>query len=111
MFQKHPLQTLCSVIRDMRAKTFFVIVLTVLITVILMQNADEVKFNILFWDLYLPKLVILTGILFIGIILGMLLASRPARPKNNSNEHLDQNNNAQTPFDTLSSEDRDYISD
>jgi uncharacterized integral membrane protein len=95
----------------MRAKTLFVIVLTVLITVILMQNADEVKFKILFWELYLPKLVILTGVIFLGIILGMLLASRASRARTFDHDDHNQNNNNQNTYDTLSPEDRDYISE
>ncbi len=90
----------------MKAKTFFVIFLTVLITVVLMQNTDEVKFKVLFWDLYLPKLVILTGVAAAGIMLGFMLRGRPPRATNNN----DIKNN-QTPFDTLSAEDRDYISE
>ena len=93
----------------MKAKIFFVVFLTVLITIVLMQNADEVKFKFLFWDLYLPKLVVLTGSVVAGIILGLLLANRPARAASNTN-YTDQNNN-QPPYDTLSAEDRDYISD
>ncbi len=73
----------------------------------MMQNADEVKFKVLFWELYLPKLVILTGVILIGIILGLIMASRPAKPiYTNTNQ-----NNNQPPFDTLSAEDRDYISE
>lgn len=94
----------------MKAKTLFVIILTVLITVILMQNTDEVKFKALFWDLYLPKLVILTGVISIGIILGLLLRSRPSRPLTNDNNYNNQNN-YQNTNDTLSPEDRDYISE
>ncbi len=91
----------------MKAKTFFVIFLTVLITVVLMQNTDEVKFKVLFWDLYLPKLVILTGFAAVGIILGFMLRGRPSRTIiNNENQ-----NNNQTPYDKLSAEDRDYISE
>lgn len=97
----------------MSVKTIFVIVLTVLITVVLMQNTDEVKFKVLFWDLYLPKLVILTGVIFVGIILGLMLASRPARTSNAYNDYDNENNNQnsnQKNLDTLSPEDRDYIS-
>ncbi len=92
----------------MRAKTLFVIFLTVLITVILMQNSDEVKFKVLFWDLYLPKLVIMTGVIFIGLILGFMMG-HSAKPKQNDTSYTNQNN--QPPYDTLSAEDRDYISD
>lgn len=95
----------------MRAKTLFVIVITVLITIVLMQNADEVKFKVLFWDLYLPKLVIMTGVIFIGIVMGLLLANRPSKSINSNDNFNNQNNNNQTPYDTLSPEDRDYISD
>jgi hypothetical protein len=94
----------------MRAKTIFVIIITFLITVILMQNTDEVKFTVLFWDLYLPKLVILTGVIVAGIILGLLIGSRPSKPAINNYPNENQNN-TNTPFDTLSKEDRDYISD
>jgi multisubunit Na+/H+ antiporter MnhB subunit len=94
----------------MRAKTICVIILTFLITVILMQNTDEVKFKALFWDLYLPKLVILTGVIVAGIILGLLIGSRPYKPP--VNNYVNENpNSTNTPFDTLSQEDRDYISD
>ncbi len=93
----------------MSAKTIFVIVLTVLITIIMMQNADEVKFKVLFWELYLPKLVIMTGVIFAGVIIGIMIG-RPSRPsaKNFADEN---NNNQNTSYDTLSPEDRDYISD
>lgn len=94
----------------MKAKTLFAILLTVLITVVMMQNSDEVKFKILFWELYLPKLVILTGVIFIGIILGLIMASRPTKTIYTNTNNENQNSN-QTPFDTLSAEDRDYISE
>ena len=90
----------------MKTKTLLIISLTVLITITLMQNTDEVNFKVLFWNLYLPKLVILTGTLFLGIIIGLILASRPSRA-----EKYEDQNNYQKPYDTLSPEDRDYISD
>lgn len=71
-----------------------------------MQNADEVKFKVLVWDLYLPKLVILTGAIFLGVIVGLMLANRPKRITDYPNY-----NNNQTSNDTLSQEDRDYISE
>ncbi|MGI4020487.1 MAG: hypothetical protein ACRYFA_03205 [Janthinobacterium lividum] len=94
----------------MKAKTLFAILLTVLITIVMMQNSDEVKFKVLFWELYLPKLVILTGVIFIGIILGLIMASRPAKTIYTNTNNGNQNNN-QNRFDTLSAEDRDYISE
>jgi len=93
----------------MRAKTIVVVFLTVLITVVLMQNADEVKFKVLLWELYLPKLVIMTGIAAVGIILGLIMGSSSKSKQNNNTNNLNQNN--YPPYDTLSQEDRDYISD
>ncbi|MGI4804956.1 MAG: hypothetical protein ACRYFL_09315 [Janthinobacterium lividum] len=90
----------------MKFKTFFIILLTVLITIVLMQNTDEVKFKALIWDLFLPKLIILTGTLFLGIVIGLILAKRPSRATKDYEQ-----NNYQKPYDTLSPEDRDYISD
>lgn len=63
----------------MRAKTIFIIVVTVLVTVILMKNTDEVSFWI-FGNRYVPKLAVL-GIMFgTGLILGYL-AGRPRKKK------------------------------
>ncbi|RYE35708.1 MAG: hypothetical protein EOP42_06005 [Sphingobacteriaceae bacterium] len=90
----------------MKAKTLLIILLTVLITIILMQNTDEKNLKVLFWNLHLPELVILTGTLFLGIVIGLILASRPVRSVNNQYQENDQK-----PYDTLSPEDRDYISD
>ncbi len=70
-----------------------------------MQNVDEVKFKVFMWDLYLPKLVILTAAIFLGVIIGLMLANRPKRTT-----YYQDNNNNQNPNDTLSQEDRDYIS-
>ena len=64
----------------MRAKTIFIIIVTVLVTVILMQNMDEVNFWI-FGVRTVPKLAVLGTMFFIGVIVGFLLG-RPKRRKN-----------------------------
>lgn len=93
----------------MKAKTILVVVLAVLTTIVLMQNQDEVVFKFLFWDLHLPKLVLMTGFIFVGIIWGLLMRSssrKPTQVLNHDDEQIQDK-----PFDTLSREDRDYISD
>jgi|SRR5690606_31891956 len=56
----------------MRAKTIFIILITVLVTIVLMNNTDTVTFWI-FGNVEIPKLMIL-GILFIlGFILGFVV--------------------------------------
>lgn len=92
----------------MKTKTYFAIVITVLITVMLMQNQDEARFKFLFWELVLPKLVMLTGFIFLGIILGFLLGKTSR--KNSNYVDYENTDNKNSSFDTLSEEDRDYIS-
>ncbi len=68
----------------MRAKTIFIIVITVLVTVILMKNMDEVDFWI-FGTRSVPKLAVLGTMFFIGAVVGFLLG----RPKRKTG-HLEQ---------------------
>lgn len=56
----------------MKAKTIFIIVLTALVTIVLMKNADEVNFWI-FGDYTIPKLAILGTMFLIGVIVGWML--------------------------------------
>ena len=63
----------------MNSKTIFIIVVTVLVTIVLMKNTDEVNFWI-FGDHSIPKLAVL-GVMFgIGAIVGYLIG-RPRKPK------------------------------
>jgi len=63
----------------MRVKTFFIVVITVLVTVILMKNMDEVNFWI-FGTRSIPKLAVLGTMFIIGAIVGYLIG-RPKRKK------------------------------
>lgn len=92
----------------MRIKTIFVLVLTVIITVIIMQNTDEVKFNILFGSYYFPKIVMLTGMSVAGFLLGFVVG-RPRNKKYNIDEHHNELRE-EGKSNTLSDDDRDYIS-
>jgi len=88
----------------MSAKTIFIIIVSVLVTIILMKNTDEVNFW-LFGDTSVPKLAVL-GVMFLsGAVVGFMLG-RPRR-RNTDSEEL-----GEAPAErTLSQEDRDYISD
>lgn len=91
----------------MSAKTIFIIIISVLVTIILMKNTDEVRFWI-FGDANVPKLAVL-GVMFgLGLIVGFLLG-RPRKktvkvtiPDHTKTTYPKENNN-------LSDEDRDYI--
>ncbi len=94
-------------------KTIFIIVVSVLVTIILMNNTDEVNFWI-FGDSKIPKLTIL-GVMFgLGLIVGYL-AGRPRRKEltsiNDSPAGLNKphSDTAAQNADYLSEEDRDYI--
>lgn len=94
----------------MKVKTFFVILVTVLITIILMKNSEEVEFWF-FGLVKMPKLAMLGGMLIIGFIIGLLVA-RPKRRKVIINDHStgpedEPDSNRQGG---LSEEDREYIS-
>ena len=95
----------------MRIKTMVVIFITVLLTVVLMQNTEPVKFTFLFSTFYMPKLVMLTAVSVVAFILGVLVG-RPKRVRKLGGDFHDENNepisNNAKP-DTLSDEDRDYI--
>jgi uncharacterized integral membrane protein len=92
----------------MRIKTIIIIVLTILITVVLMQNTGPVTFTILFSDVHVSKLVVLAIIALFAFILGILVG-RPRRTKYISNDFPEKNENYENP-NTLSDEDREYIS-
>ncbi len=63
----------------MRPKTIFIIVVTILVTIVLMKNTEEVNFWI-FGNHSVPKLAVLGVMFAIGFILGYL-AGRPRKPK------------------------------
>ncbi|HTD99502.1 MAG TPA: lipopolysaccharide assembly protein LapA domain-containing protein [Mucilaginibacter sp.] len=91
----------------MRIKTMVIIFITILLTVVIMQNTKEVPFNFLFATFYVSKLVMLLAVAAVGFVIGVLVG-RPGRPryiKGQDEEITDQ----KKPTNTLSDEDKDYI--
>lgn len=93
----------------MSFKTIFIIIISVVITVILMNNTEEIDFWI-FGDARIPKLAILGSMFALGLIVGFLAG----RPGNKTELLADKNIAAEEHFnktlsDNLSDEDRDYI--
>ncbi len=91
----------------MSAKTIFIVVLTVLVTVILMKNMDEVNFWI-FGDYSIPKLAVLGTMFVIGVVVGLLMGRGRKKPVVVRDESL----NTATPYQAptnLSEEDENYI--
>lgn len=92
----------------MSIKNIIALIIVVLLTVVFMQNTDEVKFTILFSSVYLSKVAMLTAVAVFAFILGVLVG-RPKNKKYNISEHYNDIHGKDNP-DTLSDEDRDYIS-
>ncbi len=92
----------------MRIKTMFIIFVTVLLTVVIMQNTDKVLFKFLFADFMISKLILLLIVAVVSFVIGVLVG-RPSKPKDipAQNEEI---NNFKKQSDTLSDEDREYIS-
>jgi len=91
----------------MRIKTMFIIFITVLLTVVLMQNTTEVPFTFLFATFYISKLIVLLSVALVSFIIGVLIG-RPRRSKHKPGRD-EENDNLKNKPNTLSDEDRDYI--
>lgn len=90
----------------MRAKTIFIVVVTVLVTVILMKNMDEVNFWI-FGMRSVPKLAVLGTMFLIGAIVGYLIGRPKKRPAGPTD--LSEDTSIDEPYKPLDDNDRDYI--
>lgn len=95
----------------MSGKTLFVIVVTMVVTLILVNNTDDMELW-LFGVSRIPKLAVLGTVLGIGFILGFV-AGRPAKRK--ETEPYGQVPSSQEPYlkdpkSEMSDEDREYIS-
>lgn len=93
----------------MSAKTIFIIIISVLVTIILMKNTDEVRFWI-FGDASVPKLAILGVMFALGLIVGFLLGRPRKKTVAEAQEPVAAPGNSFRKENTnLSDEDRDYI--
>ena len=90
----------------MRIGTIILVVITILLTIILMQNTGTVVFTLLFFDVKVSKLLVLAGFSVVAFILGYIVG-RPKRNRYNIGAYHDELHKDDP--DTLSDEDRDYI--
>ncbi len=89
----------------MSAKTISIIVLTVLVTVVLMKNMDEVDFWI-FGTRSVPKLAVLGTMFFIGAVVGFLVGRPKKKYHDEGSEINDPSFEVKNP---LNQNDNDYI--
>ncbi|WP_345101033.1 hypothetical protein [Mucilaginibacter panaciglaebae] len=85
-----------------------IIIITVLLTVVLMQNTEPVRFTILFGTFYVSKLAALLTFGVVAFILGVLVG-RPKKARSIAGSYP-QDKDDDDDSDTLSDEDREYIS-
>jgi len=91
----------------MRIKTIVIILVTILLTVAIMQNTGQIPFAFLWMHFYISKLFVMLLVAIIAFVLGVMVG-RPRRrfipgsDAGEANEHHDKPN-------TLSDEDREYI--
>jgi putative membrane protein len=91
----------------MRAKTILIILITAFITVFLVMNTDEVEFNFIFGKKEVSKLLVIGVCTFVGFVLGYW-AGRPRTVVSSYDNRFDHTEPSSK--DTLSDEDRHYIS-
>jgi hypothetical protein len=85
-----------------------IIAITILLTVVLMQNTKEVTFTILFSDVRMSKLTAMAIMALVGFILGYMVG-RPKKARYIAPEYHEGDRD-EDDSDTLSDEDRKYIS-
>jgi uncharacterized integral membrane protein len=91
----------------MRVKTIIIILITVILTVVLMQNTDNVDFKFLWATFRASKLIVLAFTALIAFILGVLVG-RPKRVKRLGGD-IGEDSADKGKTNTLSNEDKDYI--
>jgi uncharacterized integral membrane protein len=91
----------------MRIKTIIIILITVLLTILLMQNTGRDSLDFLWGTFYMSKLIMLAFVAVIAFVLGWL-AGRPKRIKRLGGDGSDYDPKNPNPG-TLSDEDKEYI--
>ena len=94
----------------MKAKTVFIIGVTALLTLFLVFNSDPVPFDfIVVKEVYISKLIVIGVCILIGFILGFI-AAKPKKTVSSYDDEIELKNSTTNSKDTLSDEDREYIS-
>ncbi|AMR32068.1 hypothetical protein A0256_11875 [Mucilaginibacter sp. PAMC 26640] len=95
----------------MRIKTIIILIFTIVLTIIFMQNLEAVKFTFLFATIYISKVTVMLIVSAIAFIIGFL-AGRPPRSKfshTSYDEEPSTDSTRNSKINTLSDDDRDYL--
>lgn len=98
----------------MTFKTIFIIVVSVLVTIVLMNNTEEISFWV-FTEIRIPKLIVLGVIFLLGLLIGFMLGS--PRKKSvavtsssfESEQDYGHPKSNETEASRLSDDDREYL--
>ena len=93
----------------MRISTILLLVFTILLTVVFMQNTGEIKMTLLFADFYFSKLLVFLLIALAGFIIGYAVG-KPRKLGRVEDFERHEDTDAPPRGQSLSDEDRDYIS-
>jgi len=98
----------------MRVKTIFLLAVAIVLTVLIMQNNQPAKFNILFfYGAYVSKLSVLLFVTVVSFVAGIVIAQPKKYKIDTSHYEDDEDEEGDEPRrikpNTLSDEDRDYI--
>ena len=65
----------------MKPKLIIILILTAIALIIAFQNTEIVTFHFLFWSASMSRILVITGFLLIGFLLGLLAGYRSRKPK------------------------------
>jgi lipopolysaccharide assembly protein A len=91
----------------MRIKTIVIVLVTIFLTVTIMQNTGPMAFNILWMHFNVSKLIVMLLVAIAAFVLGWMVG-RPKRRFNLGDTPGEHDDHSGKPG-TLSEEDRDYI--
>ena len=65
----------------MKPKLIIIIILIGITLIIAFQNTEIVTFRFFFWTISMSRILVITGFLFIGFLLGLLVGYRSRQPQ------------------------------
>lgn len=68
----------------MKTKVIIIIVLAVLLVVLVLQNTEPVNINFFFWDLNIPRALLLFVCFALGLIIGLIIPSSQSKKETNT---------------------------
>ena len=60
----------------MKAKTIIIILLTILLVIFALQNTEAVNVQLWFWNLQIPRALLIFCCMAAGVIIGLLVPSK-----------------------------------